>query len=162
MSKSQSLTESQTQSQSFLDPPSFPESQSRLPDPDPDSNPDPETATAKKGSRNARIIWTAEMTETLLETLKVQQDRGKRSSTGWKPEAWTVAKDAVIRASRKNANPTVAQVKSKVDNLKMLWKEWVKLGKTSGFGWSEEEELYKADKKVWKDYIKVTLLDTDC
>lgn len=57
------------------------------------------------------------MTETLLETLKVRQDQNKRSDTGWKSEAWTVAKDAVIRASWNKANRSVAQVKSKVNNF---------------------------------------------
>lgn len=97
------------------------------------------------------------MTETLLETLKVQQDRGKRSDSGWKSEAWTIARDAVIHVSLKDkANPTISQVKNKVDNLKMLWKEWVELGKTSGFGWNEVKQLYEADNNVWDNYLKVT------
>lgn len=99
------------------------------------------------------------MTEALLETLKIQQDLGKRSDTGWKSEAWTVAKDAVILASRNRASPSVHQVKSKMDNLKLLWKEWVKLGKVSGFGWSEEKELYEAHNHVWDNYLKVILLN---
>ena len=57
------------------------------------------------------------MTATLLETLKTQQDQGKRSDTGWKSKAWTVARDAVILASQKKANPSIPQVKSKIDNF---------------------------------------------
>lgn len=95
------------------------------------------------------------MTEALLETLRTQAEMGKRADGGWKPEAWTAAKNAVVHASRNRIDPSVDQVKSKLDGLKVLWKEWVMLSKQSGFGWKEELELYEAEPSVWKEYLKV-------
>lgn len=135
------------------------ESSETLPESQPvGGNPDPKAAAAKHGNKNTRISWSAEMTEALLETLKQQDDAGKRSDTGWKPEAWTKVQDAVKRASRNTENPSVPQLKVKVNNLKLLWREWVELGKASGFGWNEEREIYEAHDYVWDNYVKVILL----
>lgn len=69
--------------------------------------------------------------------------------------AWTAARNAVLQCPSQNkTNPSIEQIKSKVDGLKMLYKEWVHLGKTSGFGWNEEKELYDAADYVWDNYIK--------
>ena len=50
----------------------------------------------------------------------------------------------MIRASQNKITPTIAQVKTKIDTLKMLWRDWVKLGKQSGFRWNAKTELYEA------------------
>ena len=39
----------------------------------------------------------------------------------------------MICASWNNITSIIVQVKTKVDNLKMLWKNWIALGKQSGF-----------------------------
>lgn len=96
------------------------------------------------------------MTEALLETLKSQLDLGKRSDKGWKPEAWSSAQVSVARASpRGTVPPSTAQVKSKLDNIKLLFKEWKTLAKQSEFGWNEQTELYEAGDYVWENYLKV-------
>ncbi|MCJ1465730.1 hypothetical protein MMC07_004349 [Pseudocyphellaria aurata] len=116
------------------------------------------TATSKSG-KGPRIIWTAEMTEALLETLKAQLDLGKRSDKGWKPEAWNAAQVSVARASpRGTVPPSTAQVKSKLDNIKLLFKEWKALAKQSEFCWNEQTELYEAGDYVWENYLKVIAL----
>ena len=73
------------------------------------------------------------MTETLLETLKQQHDKGKRSDNGSKTETWNALWDAVAWVFG-YGNLAVAQIKVKVNNLKLLWREWVELEKASGFG----------------------------
>ena len=82
---------------------------------------------------NTRISWSAEMTEVLLETLKQQQIHGKQSDTRWKSEAWNSAREAVRQKSKYRENTSIIQLRVKVNNLKLLWREWVKLEKASRF-----------------------------
>lgn len=101
------------------------------------------TQPTNKPSRTPRVNWTAEMIKAMLETLRAQAVKEKRSDGGWKSDAWTATRDAVIVASWEKAELSVEQVKSKLDSLKMLWKEWVSLSKQSGFGFNNKIKLFE-------------------
>ncbi|KAK9492809.1 hypothetical protein V1508DRAFT_439484 [Lipomyces doorenjongii] len=72
-----------------------------------------------------RLKWTDEMHEALLEKLYEHFRLGKQTDGGgFKADAWTQAVEAET------------------------WNNWKIWAGTSGFGWDEEEELFKADKDL--------------
>jgi putative salt-induced outer membrane protein YdiY len=90
------------------------------------------------------------MQEALIETLYEQFRIGKGTDGGgFKAEAWTLALEAVRKAHRGNSIIEEVACRNKWTWFKDTWKNWKLLGGMSGFGWDEEEELYKADKGVW-------------
>ena len=45
-------------------------------------------------------MWSPEMMLTFLDVLEEQDNLGKRSDCGWKPEAWNECRDAVQKSSQ--------------------------------------------------------------
>jgi hypothetical protein len=115
-----------------------------------------QTQSDSQGSRTRRAMplqWTEEAEELLLSTLVVQANIGKRSDTGYKPEAW----EACICQLKLDLDfvCTRDQAKGKNNTLKAHFKSWCELGKQSGFGWDEDIQRYVADEDVWRDYLRV-------
>ncbi|KAK9373140.1 uncharacterized protein V1513DRAFT_465931 [Lipomyces chichibuensis] len=85
------------------------------------------------------------MHEALLETLYEDFQLGKQTDGGaFKADEWALALEAE------------SSCRNKWTWFKEAWKNWKILAGMSGFGWDEQEELFKADKSVWNGLAKVT------
>jgi hypothetical protein len=63
------------------------------------------------------VNWTNVMTAVLWKTLVDQHNLGKRADTGWKPESWNLARDAIqeVYVGAEGQSIDVTKVKAKVD-----------------------------------------------
>ena len=86
----------------------------------------PDTATQSKARRGV-LKWTPAMHETLLVTLLDQCRAGKRADSGFKKEAWVAVLTAVQGVYSGTIKIEEKQVKSRLDWVKGLWKEWLAL-----------------------------------
>jgi hypothetical protein len=126
---------------------------SRAPSQPQDQFDTPDTAT-QGSTKRIQLKWTSEMQDALLNTLLDQCRAGKRADSGFKKEAWVTVLAAVQATTTSSVNEK--QVKSRIDWLKCLWKEWLSLQDNSGFGWDDTTELFTAEDSVWKEYLKVS------
>jgi hypothetical protein len=95
------------------------------------------------------------MAEQLLETLETAQKAGKDTdSGGFKPEVWVEVTTNVNKAWKGDGMVTEESCRNKWQWFKDHRKLWKILAGMSGFGWDEEQELYKADKEVWDNLAK--------
>jgi hypothetical protein len=105
-----------------------------------------------KGGKEKRINWTTEMIEQLVEVVHCVFMTGEGSDNGFKKETWIEAVTQVCKVARDSSNLiTWDRCKNKWGDLKGKWKHWVKLSEMSGFGWSEEKELFEAYEYVWEN-----------
>ena len=96
------------------------------------------------------------MNEALIECLYGQFMAGKATDgSGFKPESWPLAIDAVRRAYRGTGNVDEAPCRNKWTWFKETWKNFKILEGMSGMGWDEVEERFTADNKVWDGLAKV-------
>ncbi len=70
---------------------------------------------------------------------------GKKAKSGFKKEAWTQAMNDVKRAVHSSDVITPEKIKIKLQSLKQLWKEWIRLDeKVLGLGWNDSTQLFFA------------------
>lgn len=72
-------------------------------------------AVAEVSGNAFTLLWSPEMMLTFLRVLEEQDNLGKRSGTGWKPEAWNECRDAVQQAYTGTGQITIDKLKSKVE-----------------------------------------------
>ena len=76
----------------------------------------PQNKVTGEASGNAfTLIWSPEMMLTFLRVLEEQDNLGKRSDTGWKPEAWNECRDTVQQVYTGTGQITVNKLKSKLE-----------------------------------------------
>jgi hypothetical protein len=107
-------------------------------------------------SKRSILNWTPDMHRVLLEVLLEQCRVGKRADSGYKKEAWVATLSAVQAVYIGPIQIQEAQIKSRIDWCKALWKEWCSLEDNSGFGWDEPTQLFTAEESVWRVYIMVS------
>lgn len=61
------------------------------------------------------LHWTQLMLQTLVDSLEKQHDLGKRSDTGWKPEAWSVCLEDVQSVYTGTEVIPLEKLKAKLD-----------------------------------------------
>jgi Myb/SANT-like DNA-binding domain len=115
--------------------------------------PTPLTPASVEKEKENKIRWNKRMEEVLFLELLEQANNGKSADNGFKKEAWVAALDAVMAVTTQWA--LVEQCSNKNDAYKTLWKEWMWIGKQSGFGFDESIGLYTARDSAWEDLIKV-------
>jgi hypothetical protein len=95
------------------------------------------------------------MAEQLIEALFSGFKAGKDTDGGgFKPEIWVEVTENVNKAWKGKGRVSEESCRNKWQWFKDYWKLWKVFAGMSGFGWSEEEELYKADKDVWDNLAK--------
>jgi hypothetical protein len=112
-----------------------------------------------------RARWSDEINEAMLETLhKAYRNRKGTDNRGFKADVWITVLEKVRRVYRGDGLLEDGSCRNKWQWFKDTWKLWKVLAGMSGFGWDEEEELYKADKEVWDNLAKVRLYlySTNC
>ena len=119
-------------------------------------------ADPPRPSKSSRVlVWTEPMVEAFLEALIEQVRLGKRSESGFKPEAYAYALPKVqARMIPENYKGECLcadrnKVRAKVSSLKALYAAYEKLLEESGFGRDAETGLIIADDDVWDPYLNV-------
>ena len=66
------------------------------------------------------LVWSNAMIEVFLELLEEAHNNGKRSDTGFKPEAWVGFRAGVQAVYLGTEHITVGKVRSKLDYVRFL------------------------------------------
>ena len=104
---------------------------------------------------NGKAGWTSVMEEALVNELVQQVEQGKRTNSGFKKEAWTIAITQVKHTT--NWVVTLEQCKNKIDTMKGRWRLFNWLKEQSRFGYNEEIGLVEASYDVQENIVKVSL-----
>ena len=105
-----------------------------------------------------KLVWTEAMERALLQSMVDAVRSGKRAESGFKKEAWTQAMNDVKTAAHSSDVITPEKIKNKLQSLKQLWKEWIKLDeKVLGWGWDNSIQLFLAEPKQWEAHLAVSI-----
>lgn len=101
------------------------------------------------------MSWSFEMEKTLFDELAKWKGLGKQAGTGWKDEIWVPVISAIKVFTPDADKPLVekSRIKSKIENMKKLWKAWVTMLDLSGWTVDSITGLPKNDRKVMDDYF---------
>ena len=78
--------------------------------------PDHNTMPPKKDlDSTAVLVWSDSMIATFLRLLEEQHDLGKRSNTGFKPEAWAIFRDGIQAEFTGSGYIRTEKIRSKLD-----------------------------------------------
>ncbi|KAJ3112696.1 hypothetical protein HDU96_004293 [Phlyctochytrium bullatum] len=116
----------------------------------PNSSSSADAADPADTAKNLR--WTNEQVRRMLEVLWEQIQRGKRSDTGYKSEAWK-AIVAVLEAEFPPLRFESAKVKAKFNCERKRWMVFKTIRDNSGFGIDPTTGIVTATTAVWDDLI---------
>ncbi len=105
-----------------------------------------------------KLVWTEAIERALLQSMVDVVRNGKKAESGFKKEAWTQAMNDVKWAAHSSDVITPEKIKIKLQSLKQLWKEWIRLDeKVSGLGWDDLTQLFLAEPEQWEAHLVVNV-----
>ncbi len=109
-----------------------------------------------------KLVWTEVIERALLQSMVDAVRNGKRAELGFKKKAWTNAMDDVKRAAHSSNVITPEKIKNKLQSLKQLWKEWIRLDeKGLRWGWDDSTQLFLAEPEQWEAHLVVSICSSN-
>jgi hypothetical protein len=100
--------------------------------------------------KGARLLWSLEMFEQLIEVLHEVFEAGGAADNSFKKPTYEKVALAVRRVYKGPLEITAGRCKNKWADTKIKWGHWMFLSKQSGVGFNDTTELYEFNDSVWK------------
>lgn len=115
------------------------------------ATPPPAIPLHQPAAATPSITWTDAGKDALIQAMVSEIETGTFTDSGFKIDAWTRMRAKV--GAVMGHDVTKQQLQSQHNQLKKLFKAFVMLKSTSGFGWDDATKQLRADPIVWTRYL---------